>query len=107
MNYDYFLEDYSKVDSVYFKNQKDPKFLIKNPQYALTKSVLVFVLNENNKAEKNIFSENKYLSAELKKELEKLQQRGRTISLFYDSKILKVYEIVNEPGESKITDLIF
>ena len=107
MNYDYFLEDYAKVDSVYFKNKKDPKFLIKNPQYALTKSVLVFVLNENNKAEKNIFSENKYLSVELKKELEMLRQRGRKISLFYDSKILKVYEIVNEPGESKVTDLIF
>lgn len=107
MNYDYFLEDYPKVDSVYFKNKKDPKFLIKNPQYALTKSVLVFVLNENSKAENNIFSENKYLSAELKKELEMLKSRGRKISLFYDSKILKVYEIVNEPGESKITDLIF
>jgi len=107
MNYDYFLEDYAKVDSVYFKNVKDPKFLIKNPQYALTKSVLVFVLNENNKAEKNIFSENKYLSVELKKELEMLHQRGRKISLFYDSKILKVYEIVNVPGESKVTDLIF
>ncbi|MFT3796274.1 hypothetical protein [Flavobacterium sp.] len=107
MNYDYFLEDYAKVDSVYFKNKKDPKFLIKNPQYALTKSVLVFVLNENSKAEKNIFSENKYLSAELKKELELLRQRGRKITLFYDSKILKVYEVVNEPGESKITDLIF
>lgn len=107
MNYDYFLEDYAKVDSVYFKNKKDPKFLIKNPQYALTKSVLVFVLNENNKAENNIFSQNKYLSAELKKELEMLRKRGRKITLFYDSKILKVYEIVNEPGESKITDLIF
>ena len=35
----------------YFKNKKDPKFLIKNPQYALTKSVLVFVLNEKGKTE--------------------------------------------------------
>lgn len=107
MNYDYFLEDYSKVDSIYFKNKKDPKFLIKNPQYALTKSVLVFVLNEKNKAENNVFSENKYLSAELNKELNILKSRGRKITLFYDSKILKVYEIVNEAGESKITDLIF
>lgn len=107
MNYDYFLEDYPKVDSIYFKNVKDPKFLIKNPQYALTKSVLVFVLNENSKAENNIFSENKYLSTELMKELEMLRKRGRKITLFYDTKILKVYEIVNVPGESKITDLIF
>ncbi len=107
MNYDYFLEDYPKVDSVYFKHKKDPKFLIKNPQYALTKSVLVFVLNENNKAENNIFSENKYLSAELMKELDMLRRRGRPIRLFYDSNILKVYEIANEPGESQITDLIF
>ncbi|HMI07911.1 MAG TPA: hypothetical protein VK528_10225 [Flavobacterium sp.] len=107
MNYEYFLDDYPKVDSVYFKNKKDPKFLIKHPEYALTKSVLVFVLNENNKAEKNIFSENKYLSAQLKKELELLRKRGRKVNLFYNTKVLKVYEIVNEPGESKITDLIF
>ncbi len=107
MNYEYFLEDYAKVDSIYFKNKKDPKFLIKNPQYALTKSVLVFVLNEDSKAENNIFSENKYLSAELKRELELLRKRGRPVTLFYDSPILKVYEVVNEPGESKITELIF
>ena len=107
MNYDYFLEDYPKVDEIYFKNIKDPKFLLKNPQYALTKSVLVFVINENSKAENNIFSENKYLSTELMNELGMLRKRGRKISLFYDSKILKVYEIVNVPGESKITDLIF
>ncbi len=107
MNYEYFLEDYAKVDSIYFKNKKDKKFLIRNPQYALTKSVLVFVLNEHSKAENNIFSENKYLSAELKRELELLQRRGRKVALFYDTPILKVYEVINEPGESKITELIF
>ncbi|SCY09666.1 hypothetical protein [Flavobacterium caeni] len=107
MNYEYFLEDYAKVDSIYFKNKKDPKFLIKNPQYALTKSVLVFVLNAKSKAENNIFSQNKYLSAELEYKLDLLRQRGRKVNLFYDSEVLKVFEVVNEPGESKITELIF
>ncbi len=107
MNYDYFLSSYPDVDRIYFANKKDPQFLIQNPQFALTKSVLVFVLNENNKAEKNLLSENKALSVNLKKELDLLKSRGRKINIFYDSNILRVYEIVNEPKQSKITDLIF
>ncbi|WP_133242647.1 hypothetical protein [Flavobacterium psychrotolerans] len=107
MNYSFFLEKYAKVDSINTKNRKDPKFLIKNPQFSLSKSVLVFVLNDKSKAENNIFSENKFLNASLIKELELLKKRGRKINLFYESKVLKVYEIVNEPEESKISDLIF
>lgn len=107
MNYSYFLQEYPKIDSIYFKNKNHPHFLIKNPQFAVSKSVLVFVLNDKSKAENNIFSENKSLNSELIKELELLKKRGRKIDLFYDSKILQVFEIVNEPEESKISDLIF
>ena len=107
MNYSYFLEDYPKIDSVYFKNKKDPKFLISHPEFGLTKSVLVFVLNEKNKKESNSLSENKYLASLLYREIDMLRKRGRKVNLFYDSNILKVYEIVNEPGQSKISDLIF
>ncbi|MFC6876402.1 hypothetical protein [Flavobacterium myungsuense] len=107
INYEFFIEDYLKRDAIYFKNIKDPKFLVKYPKYTLTKSVLVFVLNDKSKTENNAFAANKNLNSLLKKRLKELKNRGRKINLFYNSDVLKVYEIVNEPEESKISDLIF
>ncbi len=107
INYEFFLEDYLKRDAIYFKNKKDPKFLVKYPKYSLSKSVLVFVLNDKSKAENNVFAANKNLNSLLEKKLEELKKRGRKINLFYKTEVLKVYEIVNEPEESKISDLIF
>jgi len=107
INYSFFLNDYSKWDSIYFSNKNNPKFKFLKQKYILPKSVLVFVLNKNNKAESNLLSENKNLNSSLDKEIALLKKRGRTINLFYTSDILKVYEIVNEPQESKISDLLF
>jgi len=107
MNYDFFLSDYLAIDSINFKHRKDPKFLIKHPEYSISKSILVFVLNDSKKKENNIYSLNKQLSVALLKEIAHLRKRGRKINLFYKSHILDVYEIVNEPNESKISDLIF
>jgi hypothetical protein len=106
MNYDFFLSDYLKIDSINTKHIKDPNFLIKNPEYSLSKSVLVFVLNDKSKDENNAFSQNKHLKKSLIDELKLLRGRNREVNLFYKSKILNVYEIVNEPNESKISDLI-
>lgn len=107
INYDFFINQYATIDSVYFKHQKDKRFVINNPEYSLSKSVLVFVLNDNNKVENNIYAKNKSLSPQLKNQLRLLKKRGRKINLFYESDILKVYEIVNEPKASKIHDLMF
>ncbi len=107
MNYDFFLNDYPKIDLINTKHKKDPNFLVKNPQYSLSKSVLVFVLNETANNESNSFAENKQLQKELIANIELFKKRGRRVNLFYDSEILKVYEIINEPRESKISELIF
>jgi hypothetical protein len=107
MNYDYFLDEYQRIDSINTKHKKDPKFLIKNPEYSLSKSVLVFVLNDKGKDENNMFSLNKQLRSSLIGELDQLRKKGRKVNLFYESKVLNVYEIVNEPKESKTSDLIF
>ncbi len=107
MNYDFFMTEYPNIDAINTKHKKDPLFLIKNPEYSISKSVLVFVLNDKSKDESNIFSLNKHLKSTLINEMKLLHKRGRSINLFYKSKILNVYEIVNEPRESKISDLIF
>jgi len=107
MNYDFFLDEYPRIDSINTKHKKEPNFLVKHPEYSLSKSVLVFILNEKSKDENNIFAENKHLQKQLVENLYLFRKRGRKVTLFYDSKLLKVYEIVNNPRESKISDLIF
>jgi hypothetical protein len=81
-------------------------FVVRHPEYSLSKSVLVFILNEKYENENNTFPANKQ-QKQLLQNIGLLQKRGRQVRLFYDSEILKVYEIINEPQESKISDLIF
>jgi hypothetical protein len=107
MNYEFFLNDYPRIDSINTKHKKEPDFLVKNPEYSLSKSVLVFVLNEKAIDETNSFAENKQFQNKLIANIKMLNKRGRRVNLFYDSDILRVYEIVNEPGESKTSELIF
>lgn len=104
MNYDMFIDDYPRQDSIYFKNVKDPKFLKKNPQYVIPKSILLFVFKKNNS---RVYGEYVDLSPKLMNELTMLKKRGRKVRLFYDNKNIMVYEIVNEPDASRIPDLIF
>lgn len=104
MNYEDFLNDYPKQDSIYFKNIRNPKFFKKNPQNVIPKSVLLFVFNSK---EPSPFAENDSLTKTLIKQMDILKKRGRRIELFYANKNFKVYEIINEPKSSKISDLIF
>lgn len=107
MNYDYFLNDYPRVDSIHYANRKDPNFIRLHPEFNISKSVMVFVLSENSKVEKNVFAENKHYQDKLVQTIKKLRKKGRSIQTIYSSSILHVYEIVNEPEQSKINDLIF
>ncbi|RTY93665.1 hypothetical protein [Flavobacterium sp. GT3R68] len=104
MNYEDFLNEYPKQDSIYFKNIRNPKFFKKNPQNVIPKSVLLFVFNSK---EPSPFAENDSLTKTLINQMEILKKRGRKIELFYANKNFKVYEIINEPKSSKISDLIF
>ncbi|RZJ35020.1 MAG: hypothetical protein EOO51_06960 [Flavobacterium sp.] len=104
MNYDDFIADYPKQDSIYFKNVKNTKFLKNNPQYVIPKSILLFVFKKNNS---RMYGDYVDLSPKLMKELTMLKNRGRKVRLFYDNKNIMVYEIVNEPDASRIPDLIF
>jgi hypothetical protein len=104
MNYDDFLKEYPKQDSVYFKNLHNPKFFKKHPEYVLPKCVLLFVF----RGTPDMYGEqNGDISTDLMRELAMLKKRGRPVGLFYQSENVRVYEIVNQPDQSKIPDLIF
>jgi hypothetical protein len=107
MNYEYFLKDYPKIDSIQFEHRKDPHFFLMNPEYAVSKSIFVFVLVESSSVEKNVFAENKHYQSQLVQALKTYRKKGRQIQLIYKSPILHVYEIVNQAKQSKINDLLF
>jgi hypothetical protein len=104
INYNDFIYEYPKLDSIYFKNLHNPKFFKKNPDYVLPKSVLLFVFNKN---KSEMYGEYGDITNDLMKQLALLKKRGRKVELFYNNKDVDVYEIINEPKESKVSDLIF
>jgi hypothetical protein len=69
----------------------------------LPKSVLVFVYSKYYKSNDGEESS----AAVLHNQLNVLRTRGREIKLFYSNTHLQVFEIVNEPEQSRVIDLIF
>jgi len=106
IHYTDFTENYLKRDSIYFKNKKNKKFLKKNPEYVLPNSVLVFIYKKGDDKSNRIIV-NCEITPLILSKLEILKKRGRKISVFYESNLIKVFEIENAPGQSKTDDLIF
>ena len=106
IHYTEFMSDYLKRDSIYFKNQKNKKFLLKHPEYVVPKSLLVFIYKKPDD-KTNRIATNCKMVPDIIKHIGILQKRGRKVAVFYESDLIKVYEIVNVPNESKIDDLIF
>jgi hypothetical protein len=104
MNYSDFLYDYPSRDSIYFAHRKTPDFFKKNPQHVLPKSILLFVYHGD---EEDVYGEDGDISELLMNQIKMFRKRGRKVQLVYDKKSLKVYEIINEPRQSRVSDLIF
>ncbi len=103
MNYSDFLYEYPAQDSIYFRHRPNPKFFKKNPQHVIPKSILLFVFEGGSDQQ----GDEGDISPLLMDQVAMLKKRGRKVEIFYERDRLRVYEIVNEPGESKIDDLIF
>lgn len=106
-NYSDFLITYLESDSIYHANRKDPKFPINHPDKVIPKSILVFVYDSKHVENDNYFSDQYELEPLLMDQMEILKKRGRSINCFFESPHIRVYEIVNEPKQSRLTDLIF
>lgn len=106
INYDYFISNYLEQDKVFHKNIDNPIFLKENPEFNLPNSTIVFVYSKNAQF---ITSEIQEIDKQpmAQKTLEELNKRGRTIHLIMEKNLVKVYEIVNKHGQSKISDLLF
>lgn len=105
LNYSYFAKEYLKRDEIFMRHKNDKAYFKKNPSHVLPKSTFVFIYNE--KAVLN--TKNGLLLEEQKaslKSINLLKAKGRTVEIYYETPMLVVYEIINNPGSSKITDLL-
>jgi hypothetical protein len=105
IHYEVFGSSYLEVDNTYANRKKDKQFLKENPQLVLPSSTFLFlypptVLDKLEPREKALAME------QAQHGLEVLKKRQREIRLFYKSANLKVYEIINQPGEATYTDLL-
>ncbi|KYG80597.1 hypothetical protein EV198_2279 [Roseivirga ehrenbergii] len=106
INYRDFLGEYTVRDSVYFANKEDKEFLRANTQYIIPNSLLVFIYNTTSEDGFNRLAINLNLTDEVMVSMEKLKSEGRTIRVFFEKEDLTVYEIVNNPGEARIKELL-
>ncbi|WP_121665329.1 hypothetical protein [Mesonia aquimarina] len=106
INYNYFNKNYIKKDSIYnsFRNVQD--YFKRNPDAVLPKSTFVFLYeNEASLGKKTKLNPN--IQDRAKKNIDILKSKGRRVNVFYQGSLVKVYEIVNVPKQSKIKELLF
>ncbi len=106
LTYRDFLGEYAVRDSVYFANKEDKDFLRANTQYIIPNSLLVFIYNvteEDNFSRLAVYLD---LTDEVMVRIEKLKSKGRTVRVFFQKGDLTVYEVVNNPGEARIKELL-
>lgn len=106
LTYKDFLGEYAVRDSIYFANKEDKDFLRANTQYIIPNSLLVFIYDIANEDDFNQLVMYLDLTDEVKKRMEELNQKGREIKVFFRKDALTVYEIVNNPGEARIKELL-
>jgi hypothetical protein len=101
-----FVNTYSERDSIYFANKQDKVFLRENTRFILPNSLLLFVYSGVETLEFNGLVISNDLRANVSLQLELLRSRGREIKEFYISEHLLVYEIVNNPGQARIEEML-
>ncbi len=106
LTYRDFLGEYAVRDSVYFANKEDKEFLRANTQYIVPNSLLVFIYDITNEDDFIQFAVYLDLTDEVTERMNKLRGKGRTIRVFFQKGDLTVYEIVNNPGEARINELL-
>lgn len=105
LNYSYFTEEYLIKDEIFYAHKDDYAYFKKNPEDILPQSILVFIYNDQavlNGDNGLILEEQKSALANINL----LKTKGREIQIYYKTKMLTVYEIINKPKSSKIIDLL-
>lgn len=106
ISYDDFVETYPIRDSIYFEYKEDEDFLRRNTEYIVPNSLLIFMYDSIPTEFAAKVSVNPHTNQRVMNEIEKLRGKGREVRLFFEKGNLRVYEIVNNPGEARIDELL-
>ena len=106
LSYDDFVETYPVRDSIYFEYKEDEDFLRRNTEYIIPNSLLVFLYDNVSAEFAAKVRVNPLTNQRVMNEIENLRGKGREVRLFFEKGNLRVYEIVNNPGQAKIEELL-
>lgn len=108
INYDDFLKDYVKRDSIYKVIKENKELLLKYPQLVLPKSVFVFISDTTRITNEDFFLKTPGPTAiSIEAQINHLKKRGTKITTFFQSSNLKVYELSNTKNGSDLNKMIF
>ena len=101
-NYDYFNESYIQRDRRFNRYKSNATYLLNNPDIILPETLFVFIYadatrNETFKAQQSL----------TKEKIDLLKAKGRAVNVYYNTRLLKVYQIENRPRSSNINELLF
>lgn len=108
MDYEYFLSEYSRLDSLYHRQKKLAR-ISQEPAYILPASIFVFVEKPPYKSiQQGILYDSPSVMQSVNRWLAHYRTLpNRTVEVFYSTDNTVVYEIVNRKNESKIQDILY
>lgn len=106
INYNDFVYTYPESDSLYHAHRKETDFFKKYPELVIPPSILVFVYN-NESMTQNVFVDQVEYAPLMEEQLDIYRKRNREVRVYKETPYFKIYEIINEPKASKISDLMF
>ncbi len=105
-SYNFFNNKYLAQDKIFQEVKNDRDYLRANPGVILPQSLFVFVYNGELEGRSRIGLQRQDQDA-VRARLDILRNKGRQVRHYFDSEALDVYIIVNQPGTSKIQELLF
>ena len=102
MGYKEFMsKEYLAKDALYAKHRDDDDYLKYNTDVVLSPSVLIYVYEDAYRGE------NEFSKTELLERINVFKNKGRKVRTLHSCKFFTVYEIINKPNLSLISEMVF
>lgn len=102
MGYKEFMsKEYLAKDALYAKHRDDDEYLKYNAKVVLSPSILIYVYEDKYKGE------NEFSKKELLERINVFKERGRKVRTICVNEFFTVYEIINKPNLSLISEMVF
>ncbi len=107
MSYKEFMsKEYLAKDALYAKHREDEDYLKYNADVVLSPSVIIYVYEDKYSTENELIS-SPFSKSVLMDRINLFKKRGRGVRKLYGSQFFSVYEIINKPNLSLISEMVF